>query len=250
MRALVAGRSADAAAAAARAFALGTEAGDPTAAAAYLVQRWAVALEWGTDDDLVGVADECDAAASDGAASPAWRAMAAVALARAGQDELAAEELRRVMAGGLGKLRRDPGRLHPLACLAEAAWIVGDAAAASAVAGLLEPLAESCVVVQRGLVWRGSVARFYGLAVATTGRWDDAERHLGAALAVHRRGDAHALAARTRMEQAAVLRARRRRGDRRRAAEAERAAVEAARRLGMARLAGEAREATGAQSRP
>src|SRR5206468_3278420 len=107
-----------------------------------------------------------------------------------------------------------------LSCLAEAAWLLGDATVAGSVRPLLEPFAARFVVAGRGLVWEGSVARACGLAAATTGQCDDAERHLRAAATAHRKAGALALLARTRLEESAVLRARGRRGDRRRAADA------------------------------
>jgi hypothetical protein len=242
MRALIDGRPADARTAAAEALALAADPGDAEAAASFLVQQWETALEWGSDDELVAAADECAAAGGAGAGGgpQMWRAMAAVALARGGAHERAAGELRRATAGGLGRLTRDPGRLHPLTCLAEAAWALGDETAAALVGPLLEPFADRFVVAGRGLAWRGSVARGCGLASAAVGRWDEAERHLHAAVEVHRRAGALPVLARARLEEAKVLLGRGRRGDRRRATEGFGAAAELASRLGMTRLAGEA----------
>jgi hypothetical protein len=242
MRALVEGRAADARAGAADAFQFGTEAGDIDAPASFLVQRWALALEWGTVDELLAVADECDSVARGaiGVAPQTWRPMAALALARAGEDELAAQQLLRVTGRGLGPLTRDPSRLHPLTCVAEVAWLLGDGSSAAGLAPMLEPFAGSFVAVGRGLVWRGSVARACAQVAAATGRWDDAERQIEAALAAHRRAGALALVARTRLEQARILAGRGRRGDRRRAADARRASVELAGRLGMPHLGADA----------
>jgi hypothetical protein len=242
MRALVEGRALDARTAADEAFRLATEASDPDAAASFLLQRWAVALEWGTVDELVAVADECDGVgrAAAGSVRPTWRAMAALALARAGEDELAAEELRRATDRGLGPLTRDPSRLHPLTCLAEAAWLLGDATAATALAPVLEPFAASFVVAGRGLAWRGSVARSCAMVAATTGRWTEAEEHIRTAVAAHRRAGALPLLARTRLEEARILTGRGRRGDRRRASDSRRSGSELAARLAMTGLVAEA----------
>ncbi|HTJ77126.1 MAG TPA: AAA family ATPase [Acidimicrobiales bacterium] len=233
MRALVDGRPAVAGAASEEALALGGKAGDPGTMASFLVQRWESALEWGTAEELVTVADECDVLAAAGGTAYAARAMAALALARAGQDELAAEELRRVAGRGLGTISRDPERLHPLVALAEVAWTLGDARVAGAVGPLLDPLATQSVVVGRGLAWRGSAARACALCAAANGRWDDAARYIQLAVAAHRRAGALPLVARARYEESTILTGRGRRSDRRHAAEAAREASELADRFAM-----------------
>lgn len=236
MRALLEGRADDARAAAAAAFALAYEAGDPEAEDTYLTQRWGLALEWGTDHELSAVAGECRERAASAAGGRAWRAAAALALARTGRLDLAAEELRRVIDHGLGELIRDTGRLHPLTSLAEVAWLAGDGQRAAMVGPLLEPFADRLVVAGRGRVCTGSVARTFGLVAAATQRWDDAGYSLLAAQSVHRSMGALPLLARTRFEWSTVLLQRGRKGDRRRAAELRRKAEDLATRLGMTRL--------------
>jgi hypothetical protein len=245
MRALLEGRADDARSASAAAFALAYEAGDPEAEDTYLTQRWWLALEWGTDHELSAIAGECRERAASVAGGRAWRAAAALALARAGRVDLAAEELRRVTDHGLGELIRDTGRLHPLASLAEVAWMAGDNHRAAVVGPLLEPFADRLIVAGRGRVCTGSVARTSGLVAAATHRWDDAGHSLMAAQSVHRGIGALPLLARTRYEWSTVLLQRGRKGDRRRAAELRRKSEELAVRLGMTRLLEElARSAT------
>ena len=235
-RALIEGRPTEARASAEKALALGTDTGDPEAEASFLLQRWQLALDWGNAEELVAVADACDGVAREDGSPHTWRAMAALALARAGEAELAAEEVRRATGSGLGlgQLTRDAGRLHPLTCVAETAWLLGDGTRAATVAPLLEPFAHCFVVAGRGRVWRGSAARAAGLAAAAAGDVDRAERHLHAALAAHRRAGALPLVMHTGQEWSLVLRQRGRRGDRRRANDAARSAAELAVRLGMA----------------
>lgn len=235
MRALLEGRVDDARSAAEAAFAKAQEAGDPEAADSYLAQRWWLALEWGTTGELASVARECRTRAAS-AGGRTWRAAAALALARNGELDLAAEELRRVTDHGLGDLIRDSGRLFPLACLAEVAWALGDGHRAATVAPLIEPFADRLVVAGRGRICLGSMAQACGVAAAAVHRWDDAGHHLQAALAAHRSIGALPLLARTRFEWSTVLRERGRKGDRRRAAEWRRKSEELATRLGMSRL--------------
>jgi len=236
MRAAFEGRIEDARLAAATAFALAYEAGDPEAEETYLTQRWWLALEWGTLNELSVIAEECREKASSAAGGRAWRAAAALALARSGRMDLAAEELRRVTDHGLGELIRDTGRLHPLACLAEVAWLLGDTHRAALVGPLLEPFADRLIVAGRGRVCTGSVARTCGLVAAATHRWEDAGHHLLSAQAVHRSAGALPLLARTRFQWSVVLLQRGRKGDRRRAAEWRRKSQELATRFGMTRL--------------
>lgn len=233
MRALLAGRVDEARVAADEALVLRTSAGDPEASSSFWIQRWAVALEWGGPGERVEVLDACGDEAAAAASPVAWRASLALLLARSGDLEPAAEELRRVMDRGLGGLVRDPRRLHALTCLAEVAWVLGDVPRAGLLAPLLEPFAAQSVVVGPGLAWLGAVARACGLAAARAHRWDDAARHLGTALAGHRRAGALPLLARTHYEWAQVLTERGRRADRRRAAESLRKSQELAARLKM-----------------
>ena len=236
MRALLEGRVDDARSSAAAAFARAYEAGDPEAEDTYLTQRWWLALEWGTTNELTAVANECRDRAASVAGGRAWRAAAALALARSGRLDLAAEELRRVTDHGLGELIRDTGRLHPLASLAEVAWLVGDGPRAALLGPLLEPFAERLIVAGRARICTGSVARPCGLVAASAQRWDDAGHQLLAAEAVHRGVGALPLLARTRYEWSTVLLQRGRKGDRRRAAEMRRKAEELATRFAMTRL--------------
>ena len=181
MRAMLEGRVDDAGAAAANAFTFAAEAGDPEADESYLLQRWWLALEWDSTEKLTRVADECRARASASVGGRTWRAAAGLALARAGRLDQAGEELRRATDHGLGELIRDPGRLHPLSCLAEVAWLLGDGYRAATVGPLLEPFADRMIVAGRGLACRGSVARLCGLVAASAYRWDEAEDHFEAA---------------------------------------------------------------------
>jgi tetratricopeptide (TPR) repeat protein len=236
MRALLEGRVQDARAEIAAAFDLAVEAGDPEAGQTLLLQRWWLALEWPSSEDMADVVEECRAMASTAAEGRQWRAMLALALARGGYLDLAAEELRRVTDHGLGELVRATGRLHPLTCLAEVAWLLGDGYRATTVGSLVEPFSELFVVAGRGAVCQGSVARACGMVAASAHRWEDADRYFQSALAVHRSTGALPLLARTRYEWSKVLQERGRKLDRRRATEWRRKAVELANGLGMSCL--------------
>lgn len=236
MRAMLEGRSEEARSAAADAYALALDANDPEAGEAFLLQRWWLALEWAGANELYEVAGECRGLAASARSGRTWRAAAALALARGGRLDLAAEELRRVADHGLGELMRDPHRLHPLTCVAEAAWILGDAYRGAAAGALLDPFADRVVVAGRGLACRGSVARACGLVAASAHRFAEAEAHFEAALSAHRAIKALPLLARTQFEWSTMLLERGRRGDRRKAGDLRRKSADLAGRLGMGRL--------------
>jgi hypothetical protein len=71
------------------------------------------------------------------------------------------------------------------------------------------------------------------MLAATAGRWNEAERHLLAAMAAHRRLGAHPLLVLSRHAYAGMLRGRGRRDDLRRAAAFDAATRAAAGQLGM-----------------
>lgn len=244
MWALLEGREEAARSAITNAFAQNVDAGDLDAESTHLLQRCWLALEWGTAAELSEIAQDCRLAASKSADSRRWRSLLALAYARSGQLDRAAEELRRVTDHGLGELSRDPGRALPLAGLVEVAWAVNDARRAAMAGALLEPFADRVGVAGGAVVCHGSLARACGLAAAATHRWDDAERHFRTALGVNRSLGAEPLLARTRYDWSTVLLARGRHADRRRAADARRKAAERARAMGMTWLSEDVARAT------
>ena len=131
---------------------------------------------------------------------------------------------------------RDANRLHPLSCLAEVAWLLGDGSRAAIVGPFLEPFADRMIVAGRALACRGSVARACGLVAASAYRWDEAEDHYEAALTAHRRMGALPLLARTRFEWSRLLGERGRKGDKRKAADFRRKSADLAGRLRMTHL--------------
>ena len=81
---------------------------------------------------------------------------------------------------------RDAEWMFSMALLAAPVAAVGDADAAAAVYGLLEPFAHAYAVAPVEGVF-GAVARGLGVVASALGRHDDAERHLEAAIALERR---------------------------------------------------------------
>jgi hypothetical protein len=121
--------------------------------------------------------------------------------------------------------------LLSLGLLAEVAWFLRDTGRGGVLHGLLLPY--------RGLVvdaveWStGAVDRYLGLAAMTAGDLESAEQHLQDALHLNTRIGAHPWTARTQADLASLLLVRDRPGDRERAIELLKAALDTARRLGM-----------------
>ena len=103
----------------------------------------------------------------------AVRAWHADCLARADQYDGAIETLARIDATGIVDVERDGYWLSTLSMLADAAYLTGCRPIADAVASCLQPCIE-LTIVDPGLIYRGTAAHAAGLAVATSGRRNDA----------------------------------------------------------------------------
>jgi DNA-binding SARP family transcriptional activator/tetratricopeptide (TPR) repeat protein len=116
--------------------------------------------------------------------------------------------------------------------LVGASTLLGDADAANALYQLLLPY-RGWHLAAGPMVYLGAGEHHLGMLAATAGRWNEAERHLFAAMAAHRRLGARPWLVLTRQAVAGMLRGRGRRDDLRRAAVFDGATRAAAARLGM-----------------
>lgn len=222
---MIEGRTADAVAHARDARRIGHDGGEAWADVVALVQRQQIALE---SNDLTVLAEHRLTAAAADARPPAWQAGLAHSELRMGREDTARAMLERFAGARFAILPRDELWLHTVHDFADLAAHLGAAEHAAQIYDLLLPHADWIVVVERALTVRGSAHRVLGLLSALLRRWDDAERHLVAALASNERLGAAYWAARTRHEHAVVLDARGRPEDAPRAAELHRAAADAA----------------------
>jgi tetratricopeptide (TPR) repeat protein len=129
--------------------------------------------------------------------------------------------------------------LAGMGLLAETARSLADAGRASIIYGLLVPYADRVAVAYPEIA-TGSVSRYLGILAATMARWTDAERHFEDALAGNERIGARPWLARTQGDFARMLSARGEPGDRERALELSRRALEGYQGLGMDTFAAEA----------
>jgi len=127
--------------------------------------------------------------------------------------------------------------------LVGACALLGDAGAAATLYQRLQPYG-GWHLGAGPMVYLGAGDHHLGVLAATAGRWNDAERHLQTAMAVHRRLGARPWLALTRQAYAGMLRGRGRHDDHHRAEAFDRATREVAGLLGMG-LPGWGREALG-----
>jgi DNA-binding SARP family transcriptional activator/KaiC/GvpD/RAD55 family RecA-like ATPase len=111
----------------------------------------------------------------------AWRALAALLAAQAGDVGQARAEVERLVDDGGAAIPRDVAWLYCVAALAETCALLDDCGEPAAVLySLLLPYAEHCVQIGMDVFW-GSASRFLGLTATARGDWEAAERHFSVA---------------------------------------------------------------------
>jgi class 3 adenylate cyclase len=161
-----------------------------------------------------------------------FRAMAVLLDCEAGRHQRARSEYEVLADEGFAAVPLDWAWLMTLATLAEAAVRLGDEHGAATLARLLAPCSNQ--VIGMGSFWLHSVAHALGMLATLLRRFDDAEAHFAAAATLHTRIAAPAWLARTRLEWARMVLARRDPGDAERARELLAQALATARELGLA----------------
>jgi len=237
MRAMLEGRFEDARSAMLDIRALAERAGETKDTQADREQRYWMALDWGSDEMLA----EVEVALKALPLGRAWAATVALLLARTRRYDDAREWLASISEHILSTRPFDGEWMQMAACALEAGALVGDSRIATVVGPLIQPYTDSLVVLSRGMVCLGSTARFAGLAAATCGDWQLAERNFDAAITVNRRLEAYPALAHTQAEWGWALLAQGRRADRSRAEGLLAQARDVADELDMRRLAADIR---------
>ena len=172
-------------------------------------QRYWMALEWGSNESLAEVEDSLKAMPL----GRAWAASVALLLARTRRYNEAGEWLASISEHVLSTRPFDAEWMQMAACALEAGALVRDSRIAVVVGPLIQPYTDRVVVLSGGMVCLGSTARFAGLAAATYGDWELAERNFDTADTVNRKLEAYPALAHTLAEWGWALLAQGRRGD-------------------------------------
>ena len=159
---------------------------------------------------------------------PAWRAPLAFVQSELGHVEDARQELDHLVMNDHSPT--DP--LSTIALLAAACASVGDAGCATRLYERLLPHAGRNVAAAPGLCI-GAADRYLGLLACTMERWEEAQAHFEAALAINTRMGARPWVAFTQYDYAAMLVRRDAAGDREQALDLLRSALDTAQALGM-----------------
>jgi hypothetical protein len=155
-----------------------------------------------------------------------------LAKAETGDLDGAAQQLERLAADDFAALFRSFGAAIQLAMVAEACWLLGDAARAAQILPYMEPFAGQVLVIPPSTAVFGAADRFIGLLAATIGDRARAIGHLETSLAIETALRAPLLAGHTAAALAALLD----NSDAERAAQLRAGAAASAERLGAARL--------------
>lgn len=194
MRALLDGRQ-DAARANNRAMhALAQQDRDSEAMDRFWLQRFWLALDWGTDDERQQLAERCRDRAYR-ADDLGWTAALAVLLARMGKADEAGEAFEDAY-GRLGGAD-EAIQLDVATNLVEAAAHLNDAFLAGRLHHSLVWTPGRLVTVGEGWICKGAIERFLALGEAAVGMFAEADADFGRAVARHRALGARPLLART-----------------------------------------------------
>ena len=237
MRAMLEGRFDDARSAMLDIEALTERAADTKESRVGRDQRYWMALEWGSDESI----EEVEASLKALPLGRAWAATVALLLARTRRYDDAREWLASISDHALSTRPFDGEWMQMAACSLEAGALVKDSRIAAVLGPLVQPYADRVVVLAEGRVCLGSTARFAGLAAATCGDWQLAERNFDTAVVVNRRLEAYPALAHTQAEWGWALLAQGRRADRNRAEGLLVQARDLADELDMRRLAADIR---------
>ena len=170
-------------------------------------------------------------------AAGTWRPGLALIYAELAMLDEARGEFEHLARDDFGAIPDDATWNNCMGMLAEVCHRLGDARRAQTLYGFLAPYARCNMVAPPMVACYGAAARHLGLLATTLRRWDEAERHFEAALAINEKQGGAPWAAHTRHAHAAMLLDRGQPGDRERAASMNAAAAVAANHLGMQGLA-------------
>jgi DNA-binding CsgD family transcriptional regulator len=183
-QALLFGRLADAERFARAAVKIGSRLPGLDASGAYGMQMFALARERGELQSLAPVVRQFMQATPQ---SAVWRPALALVLAEVGQIPEARDELAQLAANHFASVARDSFWLTCMVYLAEVCAAVCDAERAEQLYPMLAPWKGYNVVAASATVCLGPTDHYLGMLSTVMRRWQDAERHLEAAIAMNQR---------------------------------------------------------------
>jgi predicted ATPase len=203
--ALLEGRTAEGQAYAENAFALGQRVRATDAEHCFAIQSLVAAMDLGHLGDLL----ETLQVLADDFPATRWRdAGLPYVFAELGRREEAAQAFEATARAGFAALPRDYQWLVSMTAIADACAFIGDARRATELYELMLPYAGRSVFMPEGWACFGSTDRALGVLAATMQRWESAEEHFEAALALDTRMGARAWRVRTELGYVRMLLAR------------------------------------------
>jgi DNA-binding SARP family transcriptional activator len=209
--------------------AVGERAQSWNAAATYGLQLYVLRRHQGRVEEVENLVRR---AVTDSPTYPIWRCVLANLLAEMGSPDEARRELDDLAASRFAEVPVDEEWEVSLCFLAETAARLDEREHAATLYELLLPYADR-VAISYPEISLGPVVRFLGVLASTTARWDDAEEHFRAALAMSSRIGARPSLARAQEDYARLLLKRGQPRDRGRAGELIDDALATYRELGM-----------------
>jgi class 3 adenylate cyclase/tetratricopeptide (TPR) repeat protein len=162
-----------------------------------------------------------------------WRPGLALIYSELGRTQEARAEFESLAQDDFVGVPRDSMWMGTIAYLADVCSFLGDRARADVLYQILLPFAGRNVVIGSAVVCYGALTRYLGVLATVLERWDEAERHFEDALTMNDRMGARPWLAHTQERYATMLLARRRSGDRDKAAALFDLALATAGELGM-----------------
>lgn len=234
MHALFTGRFEEAERLAQRTLALGDRMPGLEASGVYGVQMFTLRREQGRLQETAPLVRHF---VESGERGNVWRPGLALIYAELGELAAARVQFEQLAMDEFRGLVRDGVWMASVAYLAQVCSLLGDAQRAKTLYALLQPYAGRNLLAGTSIACLGPADTLLGCLGATMKRWQEAERHFAAALAMNERQGARPALAHTRYHYAAMLLARRNAADRPLAGELLEAAQAEARALGMGALA-------------
>jgi predicted ATPase/DNA-binding CsgD family transcriptional regulator len=232
MHALFEGRFTEAEQLAGRALEIGRRMPGLDAAGVYGVQMFTLRREQGRLDEVAPLVRHFVA----GSGGDLWRPGLALIYAELGELDAAREQFELLAADSFSSLVRDGVWVASVTYLAQVCCALGDTARAPLLYELLAPYSGRNLLAGTSIACFGAADAMLGALCATTQRWQDAQRHFEAALALDERQGARPALAHARYYYARMLLSRGGEGDRALALTLLDAAAHDAAALGMAAL--------------